>query len=45
MKNEKVKLTMVSNFYKANADYGTRLAKAVNVELDAVKAAAEQLKE
>jgi catalase len=45
VKNEKVKLAMVSHFYKANADYGTRLAKAVNVEVDAVKAAAEQLKE
>ncbi len=44
VKNDQVKLAMVSHFYKANADYGTRLAKAVNVDLDAVKQAAEALK-
>jgi len=32
-----VKLTYVSFFYRANADYGTRVAKAISVDLDAVK--------
>ena len=38
VKNVAVKTTMVSYFYQANADYGTRLAKAVEVELEAVQA-------
>ncbi|WP_088256090.1 catalase [Fimbriiglobus ruber] len=42
VKNAEVKLTMVSYFYRANADYGTRLAKAVGVNLDAVKEKVEQ---
>ena len=29
---------MVSHFYQADADYGTRLAKLVNVDIAAVKA-------
>ena len=37
VKDANVKLTVVSHFYRANADYGTRLAKAVSVDLDAVK--------
>ncbi len=38
VKDPVVKKTMVSYFYQANADYGTRLAKAVGVELAEVKA-------
>ncbi len=38
IKDAGVKLTVVSHFYRANADYGTRLAKALSVDLDAVKA-------
>jgi hypothetical protein len=30
-------MTMVRNFYRANADYGARLAKALGIELDQVK--------
>ena len=41
VKNRAVKLRMVSHFYKANADFGTRLAKAVDVDLDEVKKSAE----
>jgi catalase len=37
VKNEKVKLTMVSHFYQANADYGSRLAKAVGVDIEEAK--------
>jgi catalase len=33
-----VRTLMVSHFYRADADYGARLAKAVNVDLAAVKA-------
>jgi hypothetical protein len=29
---------MVSHFYQADADYGTRLAKLVQVDIGAVKA-------
>jgi catalase len=31
---------MVGHFYNANAEYGTRLAKAVGVKLEDAKAAA-----
>ncbi len=44
VKNEAVKKQMVAHFYLANADYGTRLAKAVNVSLDDVKMIAEKTK-
>jgi catalase len=37
VRNKSIQITMVSYFYRANADYGTRLAKAVGVELDQVK--------
>ncbi len=37
VKDAKVKLVMVSYFYQADADYGTRLAKAVNVDVDDAK--------
>jgi len=36
---------MVSYFYKADADYGTRLAKAVGVNLKNAQAKAAQLKD
>ena len=38
VKNVAVKTIIVSHFYQANADYGTRLAKAVDVDLEAVQA-------
>ena len=44
VKNADVKKQMVTYFYLANADYGTRLAKAVSVSLDDVKAMAEKSK-
>jgi catalase len=34
-----VKARMVSHFYSANAEYGTRLAKALGLKVDAVKPA------
>ena len=37
VKNSVVKLRMVSHFYKANADFGTRLAPLVGVPLDDVR--------
>jgi catalase len=39
VRDAKVKARMVGFFYSANADYGTRLAKAVGVKLDDAKAA------
>ncbi|RYZ36524.1 MAG: catalase [Myxococcaceae bacterium] len=39
VRDPKVKARMVGFFFTANADYGTRLAKAVNVKLDDAKAA------
>ncbi|RKG77872.1 catalase [Corallococcus terminator] len=39
VRDAKVKARMVGFFFTANADYGTRLAKAVNVKLDDAKAA------
>ena len=41
VKNSSVKTILVSYFYQANPDYGTRLARAVDVELEAVR---EQVK-
>ena len=38
VKDATIKIILVSNFYRANVEYGTRLAKAVNVSLDDVKA-------
>jgi len=35
----KIRQTMVSHFYRADPDYGARLAKAVNVDLAAVRTA------
>ncbi len=40
LKNEKVKVQMAAHFYNADADYGTRAAKAFNVSLNQVKKAA-----
>lgn len=37
VRNEAVKTKMVSHFYQADAEYGTRLAKAVGVEMSAVE--------
>ncbi|HEX7813670.1 catalase [Dyella sp.] len=41
--DEANKYTMLSHFYKADADYGTRLAKATHADLGRVKSGAEQL--
>ncbi len=45
VKNVETKTVMLSYFYKADADYGTRLAKAVGVDLKMVQAKAAQLKD
>jgi catalase len=37
VKNDAVKVRMVSHFYQADADYGTRLAKEVGVNVEDVK--------
>jgi catalase len=37
VKNVQIKEVMVSHFYQADKDYGTRLAKAVNADLQAVQ--------
>ncbi len=42
VKDEAVKRTMVSFFYRADADYGTKLAAAVKVNLDDVKKLTEK---
>jgi catalase len=41
VKSKAIQTTMVSFFYSANADYGTRLAKALGLPLDSVIAAAK----
>jgi catalase len=41
--DETNKYTMISYFYKADADYGTRLAKATHADLARVKAMADKL--
>jgi catalase len=41
--HEANKYVMLSYFYKADADYGTRLAKATKADVTRVKAAAAQL--
>jgi catalase len=41
--NEQNKYTMLSYFYKADADYGTRLAKATHADPARVKALADKL--
>jgi len=41
VKNHKIQVMMVSHFYKANAEYGTRLAKAVGVDLNEIKSTAK----
>ncbi|HEY1941215.1 MAG TPA: catalase [Roseiarcus sp.] len=38
----KIRETMASYFYRADADYGTRVAKAINIDLAAVKTRAAQ---
>lgn len=40
-----IRTRMTSFFYKADVDYGTKLARAVDVNLNAVKEQAEQLSE
>ena len=45
VRDPKVKTRIVAHFYQADADYGTRLAQAVNVTLDAVKSATTSLEE
>lgn len=45
VKDAETKHIMLSYFYKADADYGTRITKAVDGNLVTVKAKAEQLKD
>lgn len=45
VKNEKVRLQMTAHFYCADADYGTRLAAKVNVNIDKVKKICEGLRD
>jgi catalase len=42
VRNKAIRITMVSFFYRANADYGTRLAKALGLELEQVKEKAKE---
>jgi catalase len=44
VKNKAVRVKMISHFFKADAEYGTRLAQAVGESLDEVKAVAATLK-
>ncbi len=41
VKNKAIQVKMVSFFYRANAEYGTRLAKALGIALDQVTTAAK----
>ncbi|WDD91690.1 catalase [Burkholderia sp. FERM BP-3421] len=43
--NDRNKYTMLSYFYKADADYGARLAKATQADVSRVKSLADQLVE
>ncbi len=43
--NDANKYAMLSYFYKADADYGTRLARATNADVARVKDAAAHLSE
>ena len=43
VRNEANKYTMLSYFYKADADYGTRLAKALHADNVRVKASSDRL--
>ncbi|KFG92532.1 catalase [Burkholderia paludis] len=45
VKNDTNKYTMLSYFYKADADYGTRLARATHADVARVKSLADQLVE
>lgn len=45
VKDAETKHIMLSYFYKADADYGTRLTKAVNGDLKQVQAKAAKLKD
>lgn len=45
VKDAETKHIMLSYFYKADADYGTRMTKAVNGNIATVKAKAAQLKD
>ena len=45
VQNQEVKEIMVSHFYLADTDYGARLAKAVDVDLAAIKARAETVRQ
>lgn len=42
VRSDRTRTIMVSYFYQADADYGTRVAKAVNVPLSEVKRAVEE---
>lgn len=45
VKDAGIRTEMTAFFYKADADYGSKLAKVVNVDLNAVKKRASQLSE
>ena len=45
VRDEEIRNEMVAFFYKADPDYGSKLAQAVNTNLDAVKQRAAQLTE
>ena len=45
VQNQEVKEIMVSHFYLADTDYGARLAKAVDVDLAAIKARAKTVRQ
>lgn len=45
VKNKQTVKNMVSHFYKANADYGTRLAKALNLDINEISGMASKLSE
>lgn len=43
VKDNQIKLQMVSHFYRANTDYGTRLAKALGLSVDEIAQMASKL--
>ncbi len=42
VKDKNIQMKMVSHFYRANAEYGTRLAQALGISVDSVKKIAEE---
>jgi len=45
VKNDSVRQTMLSHFYKADATYGTRLAQRTKDDVNTIKALADKLKD